>query len=173
MLRNQHLRDDCFPTGFERVLIIISRTLDFQHANIQQALRNNYCLLTDSWLLSFASYTVSLTSVSGLAGYSEGKVTPVRNSGSLFACQREGRHRNRVRLSMRVCVCACDSVYLYAHLYCNTHVHKNQEAKGRKRGRETLWVNEPTAGLALSSSSSRRFSSLLACCLSWAHKRSR
>lgn len=67
--------------------------------------RHNNCLLTDSWFLSFASYTVSLTSVSGLAGYSEGKVTPVRNSGSLFACHGEGHRTEKQGEILSVYLC--------------------------------------------------------------------
>lgn len=99
--------------------------------------QHNNCLLTDSWLLSFASYTVSLTTVSGLEGYSEGKVTPVRNSGSLFACQREGHRTQKQREILYVCsgVCMWQCVTSCTFVRQHTSVEKSRKPNGEKEGR--------------------------------------
>lgn len=98
-------------------------------------------VLTGSWFLSFTSNTVILTSVSKPAGYSEGKVTPVRNRGSLLACQK--RH---VNCKIHTCVCVFRHTFVQQHTLTERRA-KELEDKWRKE------VKEPTAGLSLFSPS--------------------
>lgn len=165
-------------TGFEHILIIIplslflshTHTLDFQHANIQQTQTHTektttvYSLIPGSCPLH---HTQSAWLVSpGWQDTLKGRSPPSETAGLCSPVRERGDTETGWGA---ICVFVCACITPHAHLYCNTHVHK----KSRKpRGEKEGWVNEPTAGLSLSSSS-RRFSPLLSPLLlplSWAQK---